>query len=100
MKFFSNAHAYSAWTRYNKEGEGREEKNNKGNNKITELQTILQSYNMKHSKFTKNNVDNITREGGKGSLEKYNEHNNHLVKVFLFTFFSSFVLTSSMTYIL
>jgi hypothetical protein len=26
MKFFSNAHAYSAWTRYNKEGEGREEK--------------------------------------------------------------------------
>jgi hypothetical protein len=27
MNFFSNAHAYSAWTRYNKEGEGgREEK--------------------------------------------------------------------------
>ena len=38
--------------------------------------------------------------GGKGSLEKCNEHNNHLVNVFLFTFFSSFVLTGFMTYIL
>jgi hypothetical protein len=62
MNFFSNAHAYSAWTRYNKEGEGG--------------------------------------GGGKGSLEKCNEHNNHLVNVFLFTFFSSFVLTGFMTYIL